>query len=171
MAGVADRIMKLATRVAVMEAATRVKSGPRVAIQTMTVKSVAKALREAFGSAIERLHLVGSRLRHREARDLDFVAVAKNPEAGGRNLNFEIGTLKINLFLSASRDVEAHILEFGLGLDNIRWKQAAARKGFKLNRFGLWKGTKRVTGSMRKIAGILGMPLKPQLVWSLKHPF
>jgi hypothetical protein len=66
--------------------------------------------------------------------------------------------------------MEAAILEFGLGLDIIRWKRAAISMGYQLNRYGLWRGKVLVTQKMAQISSILGLPLKPHLVYTLKNP-
>lgn len=148
----------------------KVGKPPREAISTLQVGLAAKAVKNLF-PMIRSLHLVGSRLRHKVGRDLDFVAVVENEKAmPTRNLTTTVGPMKINVFFSLPSEVDTHILEFGLGFDIMRWKRAAIAKGFKLNRYGLWKKGMKVTGSMRKIAALIGMPLKPHLVYSLKHP-
>jgi DNA polymerase/3'-5' exonuclease PolX len=134
---------------------------------------VARAMRQLFPK-IKNLHLVGSRLRRKVGRDLDFVAVTRDLEdMPGRNITTSVGDLKINLFFSLPQEVQTHILEFGLGRDIMRWKRAAIAKGYKLNRYGLFekKTSRKVTGDMRKIAKLLGMPLKSHLVWTLKQPY
>ena len=157
---------------AAIRTAARKKAGksPRATIPTIKVATVAKSIRGAFPK-IKALHLVGSRLRHRYGRDLDFVAVVDDlGDVPGRALTLQAGDTKINLFVSLPEEVETHILEFGLGFDIMRWKRAAIQKGLKLNRYGLWKNGVKVTGSMRKIAQLLGMPLKSHLVFSLRNP-
>ena len=149
----------------------REKTGTRLPIATVVVHKVASAVKKLF-PGIRRLHLVGSRLRHKYGRDLDFVAVVDDlADVPTRNiLDITIGTLKVNLFAALPREVEASILEFGLGADIMRWKRAAIRKGLKLNRYGLWKGERLVAYRMAEIAAILGMPLKPELVYTLENP-
>jgi len=161
---------------------------PRMIIETIVVKRTADQVRALFPQ-VERLHLVGSRLRHRYARDLEFVAVVKDERnLPGRTLvnifgrppdkeiakmspaRIEALPLKIDLFFALPEEVEATILEFGLGLDNIRWKKQAIKKGLKLTRYGLFKGSKLVTRKMEEIAALIGIPLKPHLVHSLKNP-
>jgi len=152
--------------------AARKKIGrpPRVPIATAVVLLAARAVRTLFPK-IRSLHLVGSRLRRKAARDLDFVAVVDRQEdLPGRNITTRAGEISINLFFALPDEAESTILEFGLGLDVIRWKKAAIMRGFRLNRFGLWKGSKRVSTRMAEIAGILGMPLKPFLVATLENP-
>lgn len=147
------------------------KAGPRVPISTLFVLKAARAMRKAFPQ-IRRLHLVGSRLRHKYGRDIEFVAVVdRESQMPGRNvIGLRFGNFKIDLFFATPEDVEPTILEFGLGRDIMRWKRAAKAKGLKLNRFGLWKGPKRVTNRMKEIATILGMPLKSHLVFTLANP-
>lgn len=155
---------------------------PRVIIETIIVKGIANKIKSVFPQ-IERLHLVGSRLRHREARDIEFVAVvASLSDMPGRALvnvfdrptdKLKPGNVyppKVDLFFSLPEEVEPHIIEFGLGLDNIRWKKAAKKKGYKLTRYGLFKGSVLVTQKMAQIAHLIGMPLKPHLVMSLENP-
>jgi DNA polymerase/3'-5' exonuclease PolX len=150
--------------------ARKLSKPPREAISTIQVGLVAKAVKNLFPT-IKKLHLVGSRLRHKVGRDLDFVAVVDDEKSmPTRNVTTTIGSMKLNVFFSLPSEVETHILEFGLGFDIMRWKRAAIKKGFKLNRYGLWKKGIKVTGSMRRIATLIGMPLKPHLVYSLKHP-
>lgn len=152
--------------------AARKKVGrpPRLPIATLLVDETAKAIK-ALHPGIKHLYLVGSRLRHRDARDLDFVAVADHPVLSGRNATLRVGQFKVNLFFANPDNVEAAILEFGLGLDILRWKRRAIERGYRMNRYGLWKGKMFVSAEMGKIAALLGLPLKPFLVYTLKHPY
>lgn len=136
-------------------------------IATLVVETAAMAVKEIYPN-IKRVHLVGSRLRHRYGRDLDFVVVG--PGLEGRNKTLKSNNLSINLFGASPKNVEAAILEFGLGMDIIRWKRVARKKGYQLNRYGLWKGNKLVTTRMLKISNILGLPLRPELVYTLRNP-
>lgn len=147
------------------------KSVPRIPISTVLVLGAARAIHRLFPK-IKRLHLVGSRLRHKYGRDIEFVAVVDRPEdMPGRNvINLKVGNMKVDLFFATAEEAEPTILEFGLGRDIMRWKRAAIAKGLKLNRYGLWNGSVRVTNRMDEIAAILGMELKPHLVFSLKNP-
>jgi hypothetical protein len=144
---------------------------PRLPIATLIVLRTAQAIKKMFPT-VRRLYLVGSRLRHKYGRDLEFVAeVDRLEDMPGRNvIGLYFGTLKVDLFFSLPDEVDTHILEFGLGRDIMRWKRTAIRKGLKLNRFGLWKGPRKITGDMKKIAAILGLPLKPHLVFSRQNP-
>lgn len=167
--------MDLASALALMgiRTADRKKAGrpPRMTIATLLVERTAEAIHSLFPK-VKKLHLVGSRLRHRYARDLDFVAVVDDLRAmPRRNVTLKIGSLGVNLFAALPDEVESHLLEFGLGLDIIRWKRKAISLGFVLNRFGLWREGVRLSNRMAEIASVLGMPLKPHLVWSLKHPY
>lgn len=155
-----------------MGAVKKTDLAPRAPIATLIIERAARAIKRAFPQ-IARLHLVGSRLRRKVGRDIDFVAVVEREEdLPGRNLtDIRFGNWAINLFFSLPGEVESHILEFGLGLDIQRWKRIAKEKGLKLNRFGLWKNSALVSNSMKEIASILGLPLKPHLVWSLENPF
>ena len=165
--------MDLAACLKGIKTAVRKKVGrpPREAIATLLVEKTAEAVKNIFPK-VKRLHLVGSRLRHRYARDLDFVAVVSSlRDMPGRNVTLKIGPLGVNLFAALPEEVEPTILEYGLGLDIIRWKRKALSLGFVLNRFGLWRKGVRVSNRMAEISAILGMPLKPHLVWSLKHPY
>ena len=149
--------------------AARRKEGapPRMPIATLLVQETARAIK-ALIPEVKRLHLVGSRLRHKYARDLDFVAVSR--KLAGRNQTLKVGNLSVNLFFSAPEDVEPAILEFGLGFDIMRWKKKAISMGYHLNRYGLWRGKVLVSQKMAQIASILGLPLKPFLVYTLQHP-
>jgi hypothetical protein len=149
------------------------KTRPRVPIHTLVITEAALAVKRIFPK-IKRLHLVGSRLRRPVGRDIEFVAVVRNKrDLPARNMRgaIKVNNFKVDLFFALPDEVETTILEFGLGLDNIRWKKAAKDRGFKLNRFGLFKGSKKISGSMIEIAGILGKPLKPFLIVSLENPF
>lgn len=143
------------------------KTLPRMPIQTLVIRESAKVLKEMFPS-IKRLHLVGSRLRHKYGRDLDFVAVGNGLE--GHNWTVKVGNLVINLFGASHKNVEPAILEFGLGMDIIRWKKKAASMGYQLNRYGLWRKKILVTAKMSEISSLLGLPLKPNLVYTLRNP-
>lgn len=152
--------------------AARKKIGlpPRALIETIRVHAAVKALKKLFPRVVS-WHLVGSRLRHREARDLDFVAVVRSlRDMPGRNIATRIADYGVNIFFALPEERDFTIIEFGLGLDIMRWKRAAIRKGLKLNRFGLWKGDVRVARSIEEVAAILGMPAKPHLLWSRDHP-
>jgi len=151
--------------------AVRKKTGMRLPIATVVVHKVAADVKKRFPK-FRRLHLVGSRLRHKYARDLDFVAVVEaHADAEPRNiLDVTVGPIRVNLFVALPLEVEASILEFGLGADILRWKLSAVRKGLTLNRYGLWRKGRIVTHRMAEIAAILGMPLKPELVYTLENP-
>jgi DNA polymerase/3'-5' exonuclease PolX len=161
----------------------KVEKPPRLIIETIIVKGIADKIKAVFPQII-RLHLVGSRLRHRDARDVEFVAVTPSlTDMPGRSLvnifdrpadkeikSGKVYPPKVDLFFSLPEEVEAHIIELGLGLDNIRWKKAAKKKGYKLTRYGLFKGSVLVAQKMAQIAHLIGMPLKPHLVMSLENP-
>lgn len=144
---------------------------PRVPIATVLVRETAGAVRRLY-PGIRDLHLVGSRLRHKYARDLDWVAVVSRPgDMPGRNVTLKIGALSVNLFFALPEERETTVLEFGLGLDIRRWKRRAIDRGFKLNRYGLFHKGVKMTGRLVEIAGVLGLAPKPALVWTLKNPF
>lgn len=143
---------------------------PRMPIATLVVRETARTIKELYPK-IEKLYLVGSRLRHREARDLDFVAASKVEEVNGRNVTLRVGNMSVNLFFALSGEEEPTLLEFGLGLDIIRWKRQAIKLGFHLNRYGLWKGKALVSQKMVEIAQLIHMPLKSHLLFTLHHPF
>jgi DNA polymerase/3'-5' exonuclease PolX len=144
----------------------------RVPIATLLVVRAAEAVKRAFPE-IKRLYLVGSRLRHKYGRDIDFVAlVDRKEDMPSRNvlgIPFKSAGFKIDLFFATPDELEPTIIEFALGRD-MTWKRAAIAKGLKLNRFGLWKGSRRISNKMSEIAAILGVPLKPHLVFTLAHP-
>ena len=171
--------------------AARKKLGkpPRLIIETLVVRGIAGRVKRSFPQIV-RLHLVGSRLRHRYARDIEFVAVVGNLEempgrtlvnVFGRPSDKEVARMpsarvrsllpKVDLFFALPEEVEIALLEYGLGLDNIRWKKRARAKGMKLTRYGLYKGSILVTRKMAEIAQLLGLPLKPHLALSLANPF
>jgi hypothetical protein len=142
----------------------------RLPIETAVVVSAARFVRKRFPK-IRRLHLVGSRLRRKVGRDIDFVAVVASRQLTRRNvLDLPFGNLNINVFFTLPDEVEPAILEFGLGMDDVRWKRKAKAMGLTLNRYGLWKGSVRVSNKMKEIAAILDLPLKPFLLMSLRNP-
>lgn len=148
-----------------------VKEGERVDIAQSTVRTAAKAARKLFPQ-IEDLYLVGSRLRHKYGRDIDFVAVVNRAlDLPGRNItDLAIGRLGLNLFFALPDEVEPTVLEFGLGMDVTRWKRRAIEKGYKLNRFGLWSGPVRVTNKLAEIAYLLDLQPKSFLFATLENP-
>lgn len=152
-----------------IKTAARRKEGvpARVPIETLLVRETAKAVKRLIPE-VRHLHLVGSRLRHRYGRDLDFVAVS--PTLAGRNKTLKVGNLTVNLFFSSQQEVEPAILEYGLGFDIMRWKRKAISMGYRLNRYGLWKGSALVSVKMAEISSLLGLPLKPSLVYTLRNP-
>lgn len=154
-------------------AARRKKSKPpRVPIASFLVQAAAKTTHKMFPQ-VQELHLVGSRLRHKYGRDLEFVAVVEDEaDMPARNMVDALKTdgFDVDLFFSLPDEVEMHILEFGLGFDIMRWKRAAMAKGYHMNRYGLWRGKHLVTQKMAEVAKLLGMPLKPFLVATLNNP-
>lgn len=175
-AKLAGRILVGARKARVMmgiKAARPKKSKPRRWAEGFLVGRAAREVRQTYPQAL-RLHLVGSRLRHPEARDLEFVVVVSREEdMPSRNIidAFRVDGFDVDLFFATPDEVETHIIEYGTGMDIVRYKRAAIQHGFKFNRYGLWKNDRKVSGSMRDIARLIGMPLKPHLVWSLEHPF
>ena len=167
----------------------KLEKPPRLIIETLVVRGIAGRIKKAFPQIV-RLHLVGSRLRHRYARDIEFVAVVEDlSEMPGRTLvnvfdrpsdkdvakmpSARIRSLlpKVDLFFALPEETQMALLEYGLGLDNIRWKKRARAKGMKLTRYGLYKGSVLVTRKMAEVAQLLGLPLKPHLALSLANPF
>jgi DNA polymerase/3'-5' exonuclease PolX len=144
---------------------------PRELIDTLVVKKAAQAMRRMFPQ-IESLHLVGSRLRHQYGRDLDYVGLVKEEkDLPGRSLtDLKFGSIKVNIFFALPDELEMTILEFGLGFDIMRWKRKAIQKGYKLNRYGLWRGPVRVTNRMTEVSYLLDIPLKPFLLETLENP-
>ena len=143
------------------------KSAPRIPISTILIYKVAKGIKRLYRA--KKVYLVGSRLRHKYGRDLDFTAEVDGSLAG-RNVTFKVGQLSVNVFFASHEDIEATTLEFSLGLDSIRWKRKARSMGLVLNRYGLWyKGT-RVTAKAKEIAAVLGMQLKPFVMATLENP-
>lgn len=136
----------------------------------MTHIEAAKLVKEAFPKT-KRLHLVGSTLRHGKGDDMDFVAVVEEKLPDDKNIiGFKVGDTTSDIFFSLDATVESFIIEYGLGMDVIRWKTKAQKQGFKLNRYGLWDGATLVTAKMVEIADKLALPLKEKLVWSLNNP-
>lgn len=146
---------------------------PRVPIATILVLRAAESIKRMFPQ-IRKLYLVGSRLRHKYGRDIEFVALVEHvedmPQRNVLGILFKSIDFKVDLFFATPEELEPTILEFGLGFDIMRWKRAAIAKGLKLNRFGLWKDSQRISNKMSEIAAILGMPLKPHLVFTLANP-
>lgn len=155
-----------------MEAARRKKSKPRGWVEGFLVGRAARRVRDMYPQIL-RLHLVGSRLRHEEARDIEFIAVVPGEvDMPARNILdvTSVDGVDVDLFFATPDEVDFSILEFGLGFDIMRWKRAAIAKGLKLNRYGLWKNNRKVARSIEEVAKILKMPLKPFLVWSRENP-
>jgi len=144
------------------------KTLPQIPIATLLIHKVAKSVKELYRA--KAVYLVGSRLRHKYGRDLDFVVATDDPSFHGKNVTFKTGNLSVNLFFALTGEEEPAILEYGLGTDNLRWKAKAKSFGFRLGRYGLFKGDRLITNKMAHIAKILGMPLKANLVWTLEHP-
>ena len=153
------------------------------------VKGAAKVVKKMFPS-IRNLYLVGASIRGKTGSDIDFVAEVpavtekqqkiveklekdqviniplKLPVPGRKNKI----TIEMDVFFAYPDNVETTVLHYGLGKDIIRWKTIARDKGLKLNRYGLWKGSKRLTGDPGKIATILGTKLKPFIYGTLDNP-
>lgn len=138
-------------------------------VETIFIEAVVRKVKKVYRS-VSRLYLVGSRSRRREAMDLDFVAVVPEDRTlSRRNATLEAWNMKVNIFFSRPKEVDPHIIEYGLGMDIVRWKRAAIKLGMKLNRYGLHDGSK-VYRSMRVIASRLGMKLKSHLVQIKANP-
>ncbi len=146
---------------------------PRMPIATIIVKQAAEYIKRKYPQ-IKRLHLAGGRLRHpiSGSRDLDFIAVVKSEnDMPGRNVtDLRFGVHKVDVFFSLPDEVETHILEMGLGFADLHWKREAIKRGYHLNRYGLWQGAKLVTQKMVVIAKLLDMELKPFLLATLRNP-
>jgi len=176
MAQLAGRLLMEARKTRIfmgIQAARRKKSKPRRWAEGFLVGRAAREVQQTYPQAL-RLHLVGSRLRHPEARDLEFVVVVVQEEdMPARNVidALRVDGFDVDLFFATPDEVESHIIEYGTGMDIVRYKRAAIKRGYKLNRYGLWKGGRKVSGSMQEIMRFIKMPLKPHLVWSLEHPF
>jgi len=136
----------------------------------MTLNEAVEIVKKAYPK-IKRLHLAGSSLRHGTGEDFDFVAVVDEKLPDDKNIiGFDLGGKLSDIFFTTEATVESFIIEYGLGMDVIRWKTKAQTLGFKLNRYGLWKGKDLVTAKMAEIADKLGLPLKEHLVRSLNTP-
>ena len=136
----------------------------------MTPEEAAVIVKKAFPK-IKRLHLAGSSLRHGSGDDIDFVAVVEEKLPKDKNIiGFDLGGKLSDIFFTTEATVESFIIEYGLGMDVIRWKTKAQSLGFKLNRYGLWKDKDLVTTKMVEITDKLGLPLKEHLVRSLNSP-
>lgn len=136
----------------------------------MTPEEAAVIVKKAFPK-VKRLHLAGSSLRHGSGDDIDFVAVVEEKLPNEKNvIGFDLGGKLSDIFFTTEATVESFIIEYGLGMDVIRWKTKAQSLGLKLNRYGLWSGKELVTTKMVGITDKLGLPLKEKLVWSLNNP-
>ena len=149
------------------------KKSKRVPIDAAIIVASARAIRKLYPN-IRKLYLVGSRLRRPIGRDIEFVAEVPPSKPMPRRAipnALPSAPFKVDVFFARPDEVDAHILQFGLGKDDIRWKRAAKARGLRLNRFGLWRGSVRIAGGMEEIAVLLGMPMKPFLLWSKRNPF
>ena len=149
------------------------KSKPRQKISSGVVIAAARKVREMF-PGISTLHLVGSRLRHVDARDIEFCAVVEDQASlPARTLvgATTVGNVAVDLFFALPSEIQMTILEFGLGLANMTWKRDAIKLGYRLNRYGLWRNGKLVTQNMWETARILGREVPSSLAFSLENPF
>jgi DNA polymerase/3'-5' exonuclease PolX len=143
------------------------------------VKGSARVVKRLF-PGIRKLYLVGASIRGKVGTDIDFVAEMPTETKPDQVINVpllikvprrkrRVG-VEVDVFFASPQTVKTTVLHYGLGKDIIRWKKIARSKGYKLNRYGLWKGMKRVTGSPTKIALILGTNLKPFIQATLDSP-
>ena len=149
------------------------KSKPRQKIASGVVIAAARKVRTMFPQVLT-LHLVGSRLRHGEGRDLEFCAVVEDQASlPARTLvgATTVGNVAVDLFFALPSEIQMTILEFGLGLANMTWKRDAIKLGYRLNRYGLWRNGKLVTQNMWETARILGREVPSSLAFSLENPF
>jgi len=142
----------------------------RLPIETILVKEVAKRIKKLYPQ-VSKVYLVGSRSRRKIGNDLDFVATVRGSRRlPSRNATIKSDHMQVNIFFARPCELDTHLLEFGLGMDIIRWKKAAISRGLKLNRYGLWKGKKLVSHNMAEIAAILGKELKRHLIETKANP-
>jgi len=143
------------------------------------VKGSARVVKRLF-PGIRKLYLVGASIRGKVGTDIDFVAEMPTETKPDQVINIpllikvprrkrRIG-VEVDVFFASPESVKATVLHYGLGKDIIRWKKIARSKGYKLNRRGLWKGKKRITGSVVRIAKMLGTDLKPFILATLGNP-
>jgi DNA polymerase/3'-5' exonuclease PolX len=153
------------------------------------IRGAARTVKKMFPQ-IKSLYLVGASIRGKVGTDIDFVAEvpAVTPQqrkivqklerdqviniplmlpVPGRKQKVRVET---DIFFAYPTNLKTTVLHYGLGKDIIRWKTRARSRGYKLNRYGLWKGKKRITGSPARIAQILGTDLKPFINATLDHP-
>ena len=153
------------------------------------VQGAAKVVKKMFPS-IRNLYLVGASIRGKTGSDIDFVAevpavtkrqqkiVEKLEKDQVINLPLKLPVpgrknrvaIETDVFFAYPDNLETTVLHYGLGKDIIRWKTIARDKGLKLNRYGLWKGSREVTGNVAEIAAILGTKLKPFIYGTMDNP-
>ena len=149
------------------------KSKPRQKIASGVVIAAARKVHSEY-PMISTLHLVGSRLRHAEARDLEFVGVVPDEDplpARTIPAAVTVAGVPVDLFFARPSEIGMTVLEFGLGLAITHWKRDAIKQGLRLNRYGLWRNGKLVTQNIWECARILGREVPSALAFSLENPF
>lgn len=129
-------------------------------IQLQKAKKISNKLKKFLAPAVSRAEIVGSVARsHPIVKDIDLVVVPKvnlkeylkNKKiriSSGREkaITFNYKGVSVNVWSSSDSDFGASVLHFSAGKAIIHLKNEAKRRGMTLNRYGLWKGNKKIAG-------------------------
>lgn len=134
-----------------------------------------KQIKELLKPVVSKIELVGSAARlHPIVNDIDIVATPKKDIKSfleSRKISVSSGKEKavmftfkevpINIWLTPAESFGATVLHFSSGKGIIQIKRLAIAKGLKLNRYGLFKGSRRLAGEdYNEILRIVGTSTK-----------
>jgi DNA polymerase (family X) len=127
-----------------------------------TARIIAKKLIKEIKPYCYKIALVGSMWReHPTVGDLDILVVPRG--SGSANELKQIKQfegMQINIFTTTTDSWGASIIHWSLGRAIVHLKKSAKEKGLKLNRYGLWDGSKKIAGrNPEDIYKQLGKPL------------
>lgn len=115
-------------------------------------KEIAQEFVNAHDQKLVRANLVGSYVRnHADLGDVDLLLITKKGKIPHQR--------PLNLFYTDEDSWEAAVLHWSVGKAIIHLKSAAGRRGYKLNRDGLWSGNKLITSKANEICERIGVKI------------
>jgi hypothetical protein len=139
------------------------------------IKKLYTEIKEILKPIISKIELVGSASRlHDVVNDLDIVAIPKRDiktyleekgiqatSGAEKVINFKYKGTPINIWVTDKTSWGSSVLHFSSGKGIIQLKQKAIQMGLKLNRYGLFKGDRKIAGeNYDEILKILGTETK-----------
>jgi hypothetical protein len=163
------------------------RNGIDESISYSKAKNITNIIKRFLKPAVTKFETVGSVARvHPTVSDVDIVVILRKginlrdfierkfrvKSGKEKAMTFSYDNTDINIWTSDKSSFGSSVLHFGAGKGIIQLKREAIKRGMKLNRYGLWKGNRKIAGEdWKEILSILKTGTKFASIKMLEDAF